>query len=83
MKTQTNEPDHGAYWALFALLCGSMTLIFFILRFSGVIEWPWVWVFMPSMMLGAVFMFVLVFAVIAAASDESDDYYTTRDERDE
>lgn len=83
MKTQTNEPDYGAYWTLFALTCGLTSLIFFALRFSGVIQWSWIWVFMPSMILGAVFMFVLIFAVVAVASDEGDDYYTTRDERDE
>lgn len=44
--------------------CGALTILFIALKLTGVISWPWLWVWSPLLISYAVFILFIIIALI-------------------
>lgn len=44
--------------------CGALTILFVALKLTGVISWPWLWVWSPLLISYAVFILFFIIALI-------------------
>lgn len=44
--------------------CGALTILFVALKLTGVISWPWLWVWSPLLISYAVFILLFIIALI-------------------
>ena len=56
MKQHNVCPDIG--------FCGALTILFVALKLTGVISWPWLWVWSPLLISYAVFILFFIIALI-------------------
>lgn len=46
------------------IFCGALTILFVALKLTGVISWPWLWVWSPLLISYAVFILFFIIALI-------------------
>lgn len=70
-----NSSSNSKAFSNFMLFCGMLTVVFIILKQTGVIAWSWLWVVAPILIPTAIilfFAFVYIFAYVVAKAIKGD-----------